>query len=91
MYYVFAQVSSQEAVRGGDPMAADALSVPAVDRAFCQTLTHPLLCKLHTLYSCSHSQAFIKPSQQTQTKPNWFTSLLVYKILAHFFTTVLVL
>lgn len=49
MYYVFAQVSSQEAVRGSDPVAADALSVPAVDRAFCQTLTHPLLCKLHTL------------------------------------------
>lgn len=91
MYYVFAQVSSQETVRGGDPMAADALSVPAVDRAFCQTLTHPLLCKLHTLYSCSNIQAFRKPSQQTQTKPNWFTSLLVYKIRSHCFTTVVVL
>lgn len=91
MYHVFAQVSSQEVVRGGDPMAADALSVPAVDCPICQTLTHPLLCKLHTLYSCSNSQAFRKPSQQTQTKPNWFTSLLVYKIRPHCFTTVLVL
>lgn len=94
MYYVFAQVSSQEAVRGGDPMAADALSVPAVDRAFCQTLTHPLLCKLHTLYSCSHSQAFRKPSQQTQTKPSWLTSLVVYLVTKSdltVFLTVLVL